>query len=151
MYNLSGIVYRIKSDVVIIVVLALIGLLISNFWNKKKIDKKALFLSGFGFLFAIVMLLFYGSILINPQIDCYEGIFREQNRNYARKSVINYYFIDEENPDPEFQLDVVSKKEIFDKQFIEGNEYRVYFEHYTKTIVKVEEIQKNNTQSKLNE
>ena len=110
MYNLSGIVYRIKSDVVIIVILALIGLLISNFWNKKKIDKKALFLSGFGFLFAIVMLLFYGSILINPQIDCYEGIFREQNRNYARKSVINYYFIDEENPDPEFQLDVVSKK-----------------------------------------
>lgn len=142
MYNLSGIEYRIFADGVVVLVFSIVLFVIGKFWKKEKRDKHCIIAGAVGLIYSIGVICFYTFILYNPTIACYHGEFIRENRNSSESIPLpftsEYCFLDEENPDPVFFLDSFSKKEIYDEEFIKGEEYRIYYETHRNIIVRVE-------------
>lgn len=96
-------------------------------------------------LFAICFGLVLISRIVFPDVSDYTGTFVETYRDSAVAPPLPFtdadIFWNGEGKKEPVYLDIFSKKEIFPNEFIEGKEYKVYFDSFTKVIVKVEIIE----------
>ena len=141
MFNYSGIIYRIWGVCGIILLIGVICLLI----RKPKGDKfkiKHYKVELFTIVFAIVLGLIYISRIIFPSVSSYTGEFIEKHRNSRVAPPLpftsEYVFLNANGKNPKFYLDSFSKKNIYPFDFEEGKQYTIYFDEFTKVIVRVE-------------
>ena len=142
MNNLRGLYYCLWTNTGIFLLMAIICFLVSRFWNQKKRDKKGVLAGSLAILVSLFMIIRYGSAVISPEIQTYEGYFLRQNSvSRVAPFTKEYVFLDPDDPDPGFYLDTFSKKEIFPQEFDEETLYRIYYEESTKVIVRVEKVE----------
>lgn len=141
MYNLNGILHRIKFVGLPILLLGAIVLLIGILF-KSPHKSKTILIGIAGILFALVYSAFYFYKYSNPTISVYEGEFLYENRSSrATFNTHKYIFFNENGSNPSFFLDSLTKKDIYDPPFAEGAVYRIYYEETTKIIVYIELIE----------
>lgn len=136
-YDFSGIYHRIWSVSGKLVVLVIICILLGKPWKKKFLIKNHLWE-----FFAIIIAIGYAIIMLSriyfPDIASYTGKFCYYNN--ASKIISNnreYTFENNEGRKQIFYLDVSSRVRIFPNGFEDGKMYTIYFDNFTKTIVKV--------------
>ena len=136
-YDFSGIYHRIWSVSGKLVVLVIICILLGKPWKKKFLIKNYLWE-----LFAIIIAIGYAIIMLSRiyflDIASYTGKFCYYNN--ASKIISNnreYTFENNEGRKQIFYLDVSSRVRIFPNGFEDGKMYTIYFDNFTKTIVKV--------------
>ena len=143
-YNLSGLYYRIHAVGGVLLFLGILDLLLTLFLWKK--EKKLLILSILSIVTSLIFTTSYLIKLNNLEIEVYEGSFESTYRATAGiPSVLPFdfeYHFTSEASNKEFFLDAFSKKDIFPADFIEGNQYRIYYEKSTRIIVGVENLTK---------
>ena len=108
--DLTGIKYRIFSLGVSFLLMAVLVLIFSKFWNSKKRDKRGNFIGLIVLVFSIANICYYGNILYNPTISYHDGYFVEERRNAAITPYTHeYIFTNENDTKPIFYLDNFSK------------------------------------------
>lgn len=141
MYNYSGLFFRIWGVCGVILLLGVICILVEKPWTtsfKLQDCKLGLIIIAF----AVCLGLVYLKRILLPDISSYTGEYIESHRNSRVAPPLpvtnGYVFWDGEGKRPVFYLDLFSKKEIFPYELEEGKEYTIYFDSFTKVIVKVE-------------
>ena len=141
MYNFSGVLYRIWGVCGIVLLLGIVLVLLEKPWAKDFKLKKCR-LGIFIIAFAICLSLAYTSRILFPNVSSYTGEFVSYNRNSRVAPPLpltnEYVFWSGEGTKKVFYLDVLSKKEIFPSEFENNQIYTIYFDTFTKVIVKVE-------------
>ncbi len=144
MYNNSGIIYRIVACGSILLILGVLCLLLSRFWNPTKRNKADLVIAIVIIVIAVSYNVKYLYRLNNLQVKSHEGYFVSDNRTSRVAPPLpfthEYTFSDASDGGLCFYLDTFSKKEIFPKEFSENIKYRIFYDADTKIIVKVEII-----------
>jgi hypothetical protein len=140
MYNFSGIMYRIWSTCGFLFFLGCLLIILEKPWKKCNIKKC---ISGFVIaLLGIGLAVIYLSRMFYPNISVYTGEFISSNRDSSVAPPLpltnEYCFWNGNEKKKVFYLDILSKKEIFPNDFETGEEYVVYYDEFTKIIVKVE-------------
>lgn len=143
MYNFSGVLYRIWGVCGIILLLGVVSILFEKPWAKNfKIQDCKLGLIMI--TFAICLGLVYASRILFPEVSSYTGEFIETHRNSRVAPPLpvtyEYVFWDGNGKRPKFYLDTFSKNEIYPFEFEKGQKYIVYFDEFTKVIVRIEVI-----------
>ena len=138
MYNLDGIIYEMFRLSRIYIIVMIIFLISSKFWNKKKRKIKELVMSLVCILLTIGTIMYYSYVIRNPNIAVHEGFFIEEYRERNSVTRWEYVFSNDRGLKPVFSLDVSSKKNIYPREFDTKNKYKIYFEERTNIIVKVE-------------
>ena len=145
MYNFSGVFYRIWGVCGIILLIGVALLLLEKPWAENfnlKNCKIALVM----ITVAVCLGLVYGSRILFPNVASYTGEFVETHRNSRVAPPLpvtnEYIFWNGDGKRRVFYLDIFSKKEIFPLEFENGQEYTIYFEKFTKVIVKVDCVEK---------
>ena len=142
MYNLSGLVYRIRAVGLFIFALGAFCLLLSCFWNAKKRDKKGMRIASVLIAISVVYSGYYIYKLYHPIILSHDGYFIEEHRDSSIAPpfpfTTSYTFSNKGGLKPVFYLDVFSKKKIYNTEFNPDIEYRIYYEKSTDIIVRVE-------------
>lgn len=142
MYNFSGIAYRIWGMCGIIFLLSLAAIvLFGKPWrNDFKISKYKVEL--FAMAFAVCLGCTYLFRIIFPDVSSYTGEFVESYRTSRVAPPLpftsKYVFWNGEGKKKVVYLDTFSKKQIVPDGFKPGEEYTVYFDEFTKVIVRVE-------------
>lgn len=141
MYDLSGLYYQMKRDILVFGMAGLLFLLCSHFWVLEKRNIKD-FLIGISCCFLCVCSFGYHYYIINKmEISMYEGAFVEEHRENPYLFRMEYCFSNEGGMKPLFYLDVFSKKNIYPSEFEENVIYRIYYEEKTNVIVKIERLE----------
>ncbi len=140
MYNFSGIYYEMKSSCGFFLICGILLLLMSKFWVKSKKNIKEIVGGLVCVLLAIASMVYYMHIIKNPQVRTHEGYFVQENRAHRHLLMMEYSFTNEDGLKPVFNLDVLSKKEIYPDDFDKNIKYRIYYEEETYMIIKVEKI-----------
>lgn len=138
--NYSGILYRIWGEAGIIILIGIACMLLSGFWTKA--FHKQCFLAGIlCVVYGCGTAFYYFSCMKSPQIDSFQGIFYEAQRNSRVAPplplTMEYTFSAADGKMTVFYLDQFSKKEIIPEGFLE-EEYTIYYETRTNIIVGVE-------------
>lgn len=76
-----------------------------------------------------------------PSISVHEGFFIEERSEFHSFFGMEYVFSNEDGLKPIFYLDIFSKKEIYPKEFVKDEMYRIFYEEKTEIIVWVEKIE----------
>lgn len=144
MYNFSGITYRLWGECGIIALLGIVCLAISFLSAKPDIAKRASVIGIVALLVAFLFSIEYFSSLRNPDIQVFEGTYSEGYRDSRVAPPLpltwGYRFCDSDGKSYTFYLDVLSKSEIYDEDFLEDDLYRVYYEAQTQIIVKIDHL-----------
>ena len=141
MYDFSGVLYRIWGVCGIFLFLGVAVILLEKLLSKKFKIKNCI--AG---LLAIALAISFSSIYLSrivfPDVSSYTGEFIESHRNSRVAPPLpltkEYVFWNGEGKRKVFYLDVLSKKEIFPYEFVSGQKYTIYFDEFTKVIVKVD-------------
>ena len=141
MYNLGGIYYQMKSNVMLFIVVGVVFLILSKCWNADKRSMKEMIIGLACIVLAIVSVIYYSFIINNPKISVHEGYYVSENRANTHILKMEYCFTNGEDIKPIFYLDVLTKKEIYPDDFSTKQKYRIFYEEESDMIVKVEEIQ----------
>jgi hypothetical protein len=142
MYNFSGITYRLWSPCSFLFIIPLASLLISIFMKKpiRFFDFKIELASA---AFGVVLCVVYLSRILFPGVSSYTGEFVESHRTSRVAPPLpftsKYVFWNGEGKKKVVYLDTFSKKEIIPDGLEPGEEYTVYFDEFTKVIVRVEQ------------
>ena len=143
MYNFSGVLYRIWGVCGIVLLLGVGCILFEKPWKKgfKILNCK---LGLIIIAFAVCLGSVYASRIFFPDVSSYTGEFVGTHRNSTVAPPLpvtnEYVFWDGEGKRKVFYLDAFSKKEIFPYEFESDRKYTVYFDKFTKVIVKVERV-----------
>ena len=138
MYNTSGILYRVFSIGIILLICAIIILMLSLFWNYHKKRMTCFILSIITFFFSISCVAFYSYKSLNPDVIYFEGYLSRSSRDFALS--YDYVFFDDSDNSITLHLDSLSKKSIYPNEFQNKKKYRLYYDKQTRIIVKVEEL-----------
>ena len=143
MNNFSGILYRIWGVCGIMILLALLSIFFAKPWkpgftvSKIKTELIVTF-------FAVCLGLVYLSRIIFPDVSSYTGVFVEFRRNSSVAPPLpltyEYVFWNGDGKKKVFYLDAFSKKVIFSNDFVQGQEYTIFFDEFTKIITQVEDL-----------
>ena len=141
MYDFSGVLYRIWGVCGILLVLGVVCILLEKPWSKKFKIKNCI--AGLLLIaFAISLSSIYLSRIVFPDVSSYTGEFIESHRNSRVAPPLpltkEYVFWNGEGKRKVLYLDVLSKKEICPYEFVSGQKYTIYFDEFTKVIVKVD-------------
>ena len=140
MYNLGGIYYQLKSNAILFFGLAVVFFILSRCWDIGKRNIKQMMIGLVCTVLAICSVIFYSIIIRNPKITTHEGYFVSEHRVNTHVLKMEYCFSNNNEIKPVFYLDVLTKKEIYPKDFNTKQKYRIFYEETTNTIVKIEEI-----------
>lgn len=141
MNNFSGVLFRIWGVCGIIFLLGVTGILLDKPWSKNfKIRKCKAEIAAIAF--AVCLGLIYASRILFPDVSSYTGEFIDSHRDSGAAPPLpvtsEYVFWTGEGTKKCFYLDTFSKKKIYPFEFEKGKEYTVYFDKFTKVIVRVE-------------
>lgn len=141
MYNFSGVLFRIWGVCGVILILGVAGILFQKPWANTfdiKNCKSGLFMIGL----AICLSIIYASRIVFPNVSSYTGEFVETHRNSRVAPPLpvthEYVFWNGEGKKQVFYLDSFSKKEIFPYEFVNDQNYTIYFDEFTNVIIRVE-------------
>ena len=140
LYNFSGILYRMGIVCSVLVLLGIVCILLERMpakkW-KKRADKMGwIMIAG-----SILLALFYASSIVFPDVSAYTGEFVGRHGNGKGFMIKEYVFWTGEGTKKVLSMDIFSKQEIYPQEFVEGKEYRVYFDERTRIVVGVESIE----------
>ena len=143
MYRLDGLLYRVFCVGGIILIVSVILLLLSKFWDKRRLNRSDLRIAIFGIVLSLIYCGAYVYKIINPDILAYQGYFEEAYRDSRVAPPIPatyaYVFSFYESKKA-FYLDSFSKKNIIKQDFKKGDIYCVYYEKGSRIIVGIEYI-----------
>ena len=139
-YNYAGIVFRLRGECTMFILLGVVCIVISC--AEQKTNKRDFLVGICTIILGVALGVHYGMCILNPCVESLRAEYDSEERN-SRVSpglpfTMEYIFYD--NKYHNFYLDVFSKKEIYPDEFIEGNEYVIYYDKETKIIVGVEAI-----------
>ena len=141
-YNLSGLYYRFVSLGVLMFVTSMILLILwFLFWKKE--GKRILYVAIAGILASLIFSFYALDDINNLKVEVYEGVFEKESRETHGTGFLPFngkFTFSSEDSRKSFELDVYSKKKIFPEDFVEGKQYRIFYEKDSKIIVGVEEI-----------
>ena len=144
MYNFSGITYRLWGECSFFFLLPIISILI-NILMKKPIRFSKFKIELVSIAFGTVLSIVFLSRILFPGISSYTGEFVESHRTSRVAPPLpftsKYVFWDGEGEKKVVYLDTFAKKQIVPDGFKQGEEYTVYFDEFTKVIVRVEQGQ----------
>ena len=143
MYRLDGLLYRVFCVGGIILIVSVILLLLSKFWDKRRLNRSDLRIAIFGIVLSLIYCGAYVYKIINPDILAYQGYFEEAYRDsrVAPPIPATYAYVFSNNePKKAFYLDSFSKKNIIKQDFKKGDIYCVYYEKGSRIIVGIEYI-----------
>lgn len=144
MYNFSGITYRLWGECGMIALLGVMCLVTAFLSAKPDFSKRASVIGIAALLVAFLFSLEYLSSLRNPDIQIFEGTYSDGYRDSRVAPPLpltwGYRFFDSEGKSSTFYLDVLSKKEIFDEDFLEDDLYCVYYDAQTQIIVRIDHL-----------
>lgn len=81
MYRLDGLLYRVFCVGGIILIVSVILLLLSKFWDKRRLNRSDLRIAIFGIVLSLIYCGAYVYKIINPDILAYQGYFEEAYRD----------------------------------------------------------------------
>ena len=136
MYDFSGILYLIKWRCGISLIMGLLCLFFAKPWEKGLKNKETV-IAVIMIVFSICLGSIYTSRILSPNVSCYKGIYIEERPARFQFSM-EYVFWDGVGLKQPFDLDVFSKRKVFPDQFQLNKEYTVYYDEFTRVIVKVE-------------
>lgn len=141
MYNFSGLLFRVWGVCGIIFLLGLFLLLFEKPWSSTftiKNCKLGLML----ICVSLILSIFYISRIISPNISSYSGNFVKTQRNSRvappLPTTYEYIFNNGGEKNQVFYLDVFSKNAWIENDLIEGQEYMVYYDTFTKIILRID-------------
>ena len=143
MYRLDGLLYRVFCVGGIILIVSVILLLLSKFWDKRRLNRSDLRIAIFGIVLSLIYCGAYVYKIINPDILAYQGYFEEAYRDsrVAPPIPATYAYVFSNNESKkDFYLDSFSKKNIIKQDFKKGDIYCVYYEKGSRIIVGIEYI-----------
>ena len=143
MYRLDGLLYRVFCVGGIILIVSVILLLLSKFWDKRRLNRSDLRIAIFGIVLSLIYCGAYVYKIINPDILAYQGYFEEAYRDsrVAPPIPATYAYVFSNNESKKaFYLDSISKKNIIKQDFKKGDIYCVYYEKGSRIIVGIEYI-----------
>lgn len=144
MYNYSGITYRLWGECGIIALLGIVNIIIGFITAKPDLSKRCFIGGMFAVLVAFFCSIEYFSSIRNPEIQVFEGTYSEEYRNSRVAPPLpltwEYRFFDSDGKSYIFYLDVLSKRQIYDEDFLEDDLYRVFYEPETKIIVQIDHL-----------
>lgn len=143
MYRLDGLLYRVFCVGGIILIVSVILLLLSKFWDKRRLNRSDLRIAIFGIVLSLIYCGAYVYKIINPDILAYQGYFEEAYRDsrVAPPIPATYAYVFSNNESKKtFYLDSFSKKNIIKQDFKKGDIYCVYYEKGSRIIVGIEYI-----------
>ena len=141
-YNLSGLYYRFISICVLMFAISMI-LLLLWFLRWKKEGKRILYIAIAGIVGSLIFSFYLLDDIKNLKVEVYEGVFEEERRETHGTGFLPFngrFTFSSEDSRKSFELDVFSKKKIFPDDFVEGKQYRIFYEKDSKIIVGVEEL-----------
>lgn len=146
MYNYGGIEYRLWAQCIPILLLGIIGFLLTFIGRKSELKRDFLIAGSLLILAALYFCNKYFSVLQNPDVQIFEGSYYEGRLDSRAAPPLpftwSYRFIDAEGTNGNYYIDIFTKKEIFNEDFIKDDWYRIYYEADTQIIVKIEPIEK---------
>lgn len=141
MYNLSGLYYQLKTNVLVFGTVGLLFLLCSRFGILEKRNVKELLIGVICCILCVCSIGYHVYVINNFTVSVHEGTFIEEHRENPYLFRMEYCFSNEEGLKPLFYLDIFSKKEIYSAKFEKDVIYRIYYEEKTNVIVKVEKLE----------
>ena len=147
MYDFQGIWYRIIACGCVFLILGIWILLGSHFWDSQRIEKKEFGTGCLSTGFAVIYIIGHLIILANPEVLTCKGSLVEVLRSPRSAPPFpmtwEYTFDTGEPLKKCFELDSISKKQIFPEEGLElGEKYQIYYEKHTKIIVKIDHLTK---------
>ena len=147
MYNFQGIWYRIVACGCVLLILGLWALAASKFWNHQHMDKKSFSTGCFVTGVSIFYIIYHIIALASPEVLVCTGSLVESRRASRSAPPLpltwEYVFDTGEPLKKCFELDSISKKQIFPEEGLElGEKYQIYYEKHTKIIVKIDHLTK---------
>lgn len=146
MYDFQGIWYRIIACGCVFLILGIWILLGSHFGDSQRIEKKEFGTGCLSLGFSIIYIIGHLIILSHPEVLICTGIFIEEHRapRTAPPLPLTWeYTFDTGEKKRYFDLDTISKKQIFPEEGLElGEKYQIYYEKYTKIIVRIDHLTK---------
>lgn len=145
---IDGLLYDLKPRILLIII-AIILLILRQIFLKKlddKIKKQSLAIIILGFLFGVYATTTVAISIVSPDYETYSGEYvawhRDSRASYPFGLSNSYQFTDGETT-RSFNIDAQSKKTVYPREFIVGEEYIIYYkEGFTRDIiVKVEEVE----------
>ena len=140
MYNYSGVLYRIWGVCGIMLVLGILCIIIEQPW-KHGFSIKRYKIGLILVVFAVLLALVYCYCIWSKNVSYYTGEFVETHRNsrVAPPLPVTYVYVfwNGEGEKQKFYLDTFSKKELLPYGFEYEQMYTIYFDNFTKVIVKV--------------
>ena len=144
MYSTSGLVYRIMTIGLVMLLIGIVCLLLSKFWNSQSRKNLFLIIAVFLVVFAILYIGFFSFKVLNPSVSTCEGAFVREYADSSQAPFTRSYVFDiGTSKDIRLHLDSFSKKNIFPDEFIKDAVYKITFEKDTGIILHVEVISQN--------
>lgn len=112
MYRLDGLLYRVFCVGGIILIVSVILLLLSKFWDKRRLNRSDLRIAIFGIVLSLIYCGAYVYKIINPDILAYQGYFEEAYRDsrVAPPIPATYAYVFSNNESKSFLLRFVFKE-----------------------------------------
>lgn len=143
-YDYSGITYRLWGECGVFLLIGIVCLLLSGI-KLKSFNKECAVAGALAIVLAFGFGIDYCLCLKDPSIESIEATFDHEERNSRVAPplpfTMEYFFTDGSNYS--FYLDVLSKKDIYPEDFVEGEEYIIYYESSTRIIVGISELGSN--------
>ena len=144
-YDFSGLWYHVKCDlffVGLLILFEIVGLLLPhlNISLSKKVWEKIVI----AILCTIQICSVYEltTYIRNPDVKVCEGVLARENRRHSYSMFTwDYKFEDADGNTTYALLDSFTRKKMLPEGFVEGEEYRVYYEDNTDIIVKIEKLE----------
>lgn len=146
MYNFSGLYFRIWGVNSFLFLLGVVLIIFERPW-KKGVIWKDLLLGVVSVAVAVCLSCVHLSHIYNPDVLTYTGEFISSNRASRTAPPLpvtyEYVFSNGIGKNKVFYLDIYSKREIYPDDFVEDNQYIIYYDDFTNVIVHVDEVIKN--------
>ena len=137
-YNVDGLLYRAFGVGLIVLLMGIILLICSKFWNRKLSKKKEVATAIIVIVFSAFYMVFFLYKAFCPQIVSHEGYLSREYRHFGMTYA--YVFTNGNEKKLTFYMDSSTKKKIYNNDFSSEIKYKIYYEEDTKIILKIEEI-----------
>ncbi|MBQ3068368.1 MAG: hypothetical protein IJD01_00275 [Clostridia bacterium] len=130
--SVEGLLERLWDRGVLFLLIGVVLLLVSRFWNTEKRSWKLLLAAGALIVYSLANIVFYAYKASNPTI---ESCVAPYSRQYSPKGATDIEFV---FGNKSYYLDSTLTKEVFPEELIVGKNYRIYYDKETKVILAVE-------------
>lgn len=140
MYNTGGLVYRVLTIGLLILIIGIVTLISSKFWKPQIRKTGSIILATCILLFSISYNVFFAYKAVNPSIATCKGSFVRQSRYNAAPFTNEYVFDIGTDIKKVLFLDISSKKNIYPDDFQKDAVYVITYEKDTDIILCIEKV-----------